>query len=182
MRIVAGIARGRRLAVPPGEAVRPTAARVREALFSSLQPLLLDAHVLDLYAGSGALGLEAASRGAARVTLVERDRRTLEVLRANVAAVGLAGVEVVATDVATALAGTPPGAPYDLVLADPPYRTTAAQVEGVLAAVLRHLAPGATVVVERAREDPAPAWPAELEATRPRSYGGTTLHRAVRTT
>ncbi|MGM0618602.1 MAG: RsmD family RNA methyltransferase, partial [Actinomycetota bacterium] len=81
MRIIAGLAKGRRISAPPGEGVRPTGDRVREALFSSLQPLLPGAHVLDLYAGSGALGLEAISRGAAHATLVERDPRTLAVLR-----------------------------------------------------------------------------------------------------
>ncbi|MFP4149654.1 MAG: 16S rRNA (guanine(966)-N(2))-methyltransferase RsmD [Nitriliruptoraceae bacterium] len=184
MRIVAGLAKGRRLAAPPGAAVRPTADRVREALFSSLQPRLLGAHVLDLYAGSGALGLEAASRGAARVVLVERDRRVLEVLRSNVAAVGLAGVEVVAGEVAAVLAGrgTPKltAAPFDLVLADPPYATPGEEVEAVLAALVDHLAADAEVVLERDRHAAAPRWPEGLEVRTPRRYGATVLHRARR--
>jgi 16S rRNA (guanine966-N2)-methyltransferase len=180
MRIIAGLAKGRRIGAPPGEDVRPTADRVREALFSSLQPLLPGARVLDLYAGSGALGLEAVSRGAAHATLVERDRRTLAVLRANVEVVGLPGVVVIAQDVGSALAGVLPGAPFDLVLADPPYRTTADEIGRVLVGVLAHLAPGATVVVERARRDPAPTWPPELVAGEPRAYGATVLHRAER--
>ena len=180
MRIIAGLAKGRRISAPPGEDVRPTADRVREALFSSLQPLLPGARVLDLYAGSGALGLEAVSRGAAHATLVERDRRTLAVLSANVEAVGLPGVVVLPHDVGAALAGVLPGTPFDLALADPPYRTPAAEIDRLLVALLAHLAPGATVVVERARRDPAPSWPAGLVATEPRAYGATVLHRAER--
>lgn len=178
MRIIAGLAKGRRISAPPGEDVRPTADRVREALFSSLQPLLPGARVLDLYAGSGALGLEAVSRGAAHATLVERDRRTLAVLSANVEAVGLPGVVVLPHDVGAALAGALPGAPFDLVFADPPYRTPAAEIDRLVVTLLAHLAPGATVVVERARRDPAPAWPAGLVAAEPRAYGATVLHRA----
>ncbi len=180
MRIIAGAAKGRRLQAPPGEDVRPTADRVREALFSSLQALLPDAHVLDLYAGSGALGLEAASRGAAAVTLVERDARTLRVLRDNVETVASSGVVVIGRPVATALAGELPGAPFDLVVADPPYRTPAAEVDAVLAALLGYLAPGAVVVVERDRRDVAPAWPDGLRPGEPRRYGNTVLHRADR--
>lgn len=180
MRIIAGLAKGRRLAAPPGTDVRPTADRVREALFSSLQPRLPGARVLDLYAGSGALGLEAISRGAAHATLVERDRRTLTVLRANVEAVGLPGVVVLAQDVAAVLAGEVPGAPFDLAFADPPYRTSAGEIDRLLVALLPHLSATATVVVERARRDPAPRWPVGLVAGEPRAYGATTLHRAER--
>ncbi len=180
MRIIAGAAKGRRLQAPPGEEVRPTADRVREALFSSLQTLLPDACVLDLYAGSGALGLEAASRGAAAVTFVERDARTLRVLRENVETVAAPGVVVVGRPVRTALAGELPGAPFDLVLADPPYRTPADEVDAVLAALLAHLAPAAVVVVERDRRDAAPTWPDGLQAGEPRRYGNTVLHRADR--
>ena len=184
MRIVAGLAKGRRLHAPPGDDVRPTADRAREALFSSLQPRLLDARVLDLYAGSGALGLEAASRGAARVVLVERDRRTLEVLRRNVVAVGLAGVEVVTGEVASVLtgrgAGELDGGPFDVVLADPPYATPDDEVDAMLALLLPHLAADAEVVVERARRDRAPAWPEGFEVREPRRYGAAVLHRARR--
>lgn len=182
MRIVAGLAKGRRLAAPPGDDVRPTADRVREALFSSLQPRLLDARVLDLYAGSGALGLEAASRGAAHVVLVERDRRALEVLRDNVAAVGLAGVEVVAGEVTAVLTGRGgqhlAGGAFDVVLADPPYAAAAADLAAMLAALVPHLAADAEVVLERARRDPPPDWPEGFEPREPRRYGAATLHRA----
>ncbi|MGM0619056.1 MAG: RsmD family RNA methyltransferase, partial [Actinomycetota bacterium] len=132
------------------------------------------------YAGSGALGLEAISRGAAHATLVERDPRTLAVLRANVEAVGLPGVAVLSQDVASALVSALPGAPFDLVFADPPYRTSGTEIDRLLVTLLGQLAPGATVVVERARRDPAPAWPAELVAHEPRAYGATVLHRAER--
>ena len=178
MRIVAGAARGRRLVAPKGEDTRPTADRAKEALFASLQSVLVDARVLDLFAGSGALGLEALSRGAAGVTFVERDRAALQAIATNIAAVGLPGTEVVAQPVARALAQELPGAPFDLVLLDPPYRTPKAEVETVLAALVRHLAPGATVVIERSVRDGAPPWPAELERGDPRRYGDTALHRA----
>jgi 16S rRNA (guanine966-N2)-methyltransferase len=178
MRIVAGAARGRRLVVPKGTDVRPTADRVKEALFSSLQSRLPGAHVLDLFAGSGALGLEALSRGAAQVTLVERARPALEALRRNVAAVGLDGAAVVAADAATALAGDLPGAPFDLVLLDPPYHHPKAQLAALLDDLLRHLAPGATVVLERAARDGTPPWPPALRPGAPRRYGDTALHRA----
>jgi 16S rRNA (guanine966-N2)-methyltransferase len=179
MRIVAGAARGRRLVVPPGDLVRPTADRVREALFSSLAPLLPGASVLDGFAGSGALGLEARSRGAARVTLVERDPRALEAIRRNVAAVGLDAVEVLAADVVRrATDATLPGAPFDLVLLDPPYALDTSVIERLLADLVPLLADGATVVVERAADAPAPAWPSPLLPVAPRRYGSTRLHRA----
>lgn len=179
MRIVAGAAKGRRLRTPPGARTRPTADRVKEAWFSSLAPYLTDAHVLDLYAGSGQLGLEARSRGAARVTLVERDRAALAALRANVDAVGLDGVTVAADEVARVLAGDLADAPFDVVVADPPYDLDPAGLGAMLARLVPHLAPGAVVTVERARRSPPPAWPSQLLAAEPRRYGDTLLHRAV---
>jgi 16S rRNA (guanine966-N2)-methyltransferase len=180
VRIVAGTARGRRLVVPAGDAVRPTADRVREALFSSLAPLLPGASVLDGFAGTGALGLEARSRGAVQVTAVERDPRALEVLRRNVAAVGLDAVEVVAGDVLRlAAAGMLHGAPFDLVLLDPPYALDEAALGRLLVDLVTVLAPGATIVVERASGAPAPSWPVTLIPVDPRRYGSTRLHRAV---
>jgi 16S rRNA (guanine966-N2)-methyltransferase len=181
MRIIAGTARGRRLASPP-DGVRPTGDRVREALFASLGPRVTGASVLDAFAGSGALGLEARSRGAAHVTLVERDRAALTVLRANVDRVGLDAVTVVAADAARLLrdaaAVPPPGAPYDLALLDPPYALTEDALADVLADLVPVLAPGATVVIERAGEAPAPRWPDPLQPDAPRRYGSTRLHRA----
>jgi 16S rRNA (guanine966-N2)-methyltransferase len=163
MRIVAGAAKGRRLVAPTGDDVRPTADRVKEALFSSLQPLLVGASVLDPFAGSGGLGLEALSRGAARVTFVERSNAALTALRRNIEAVGLDGAVVVTGDTAALLRGEGlPGAPFDLVLLDPPYRLPKAQLASLLADLVAHLAPGATVVVERPARDGVPPWPVEL--------------------
>jgi 16S rRNA (guanine966-N2)-methyltransferase len=176
-RIVAGSARGRRLAVP-ASGVRPTGDRAREGLFNSLGSLLdlEGAAVLDLYAGSGALGLEALSRGARSVLFVENGSRVLPVLRANLAAVGLPGGRVVAASVPALVAGPPPE-PLDLVLADPPYATPAEEVLGVLSALAGGgwLVPGAVVVVERsAREDPW-EWPTPFTGVRDRRYGEAVL-------
>jgi 16S rRNA (guanine966-N2)-methyltransferase len=179
MRIVAGVARGRRLEVPRGGTVRPTADRVREALFSSLQPRLAGAHVLDLFAGAGGLGLEAASRGAARVVLVERDPRVLEVLRRNVATVGVEGVEVHAGEVRRLLRAGALAGPFDLVLVDPPYDLPDEALEAVLDALVGHLATDAVVVVERAARSGAVGWPEPLRPEPVRRYGDTALHRAV---
>jgi 16S rRNA (guanine966-N2)-methyltransferase len=180
MRVVAGAARGRRLVAPAGTTVRPTADRVKEALFSSLAPRLVGASVLDVFAGSGALGLEALSRGAAHVTFVEQDRRALDALRTNIATVALPGTQVLAGDARHVLAGATAlsGSPFDLVLLDPPYALDEATLAGVLAALVDHLAPGATIVVERAAKAPGPSWPATLVAAQPRRYGATALHRA----
>ncbi len=175
-RIIAGSARGRRLAVPAGGA-RPTSDRVRESLFASLDHLLgglSGVRVLDLFAGSGALGLEAASRGAKSVVLVERDRPSAEVARSNAATVGVSGVRVVPAPVAAHLAG--PAQPYDLVLADPPYAMAAEEVEATLSALLAGwLAPEAVVVVERPTGGGEFAWPPGLAELRRKAYGATTL-------
>jgi 16S rRNA (guanine966-N2)-methyltransferase len=180
MRVVAGAARGRRLVAPAGSTVRPTADRVKEALFSSLSPGLIGASVLDVFAGSGALGLEALSRGATHVTFVEQDRRALDALRTNIATVALPGTEVLAGDARRVLAGATAlaGSPFDLVLLDPPYALDEPTLAEVLGALVGHLAPGATVVVERAAEAPGPGWPAPLVAGWARRYGATALHRA----
>ena len=155
--------------MPPGIVTRPTSDRAREGLFSSLLSLVdLDgAIVLDLYAGSGALGLEARSRGAAAATLVESDERALSVLRANAASLGL-DVDVVALPVEHFLAGRP--RPYDVVLLDPPYDL---DVDPVLAAIPPWA--GDVVVVERRTRGPAPTWPQGLEPLRSRRYGEATL-------
>ncbi len=172
-RIISGTARGRRLAVPPS-GVRPTGDRAREGLFNSLGSLLdlPGARVLDLYAGSGALGLEALSRGAAEAVLVENGPKALRVLRANVAAVGLPGARVVAGSVPSVVAGAAFGA-FDLVLADPPYAVGVPQVLGVLQALSDGgwFAAGAVVVVERSSREEPFAWPTPLTGVRDRRYG-----------
>ncbi|MBM7519540.1 16S rRNA (guanine(966)-N(2))-methyltransferase RsmD [Nocardioides nitrophenolicus] len=165
-RIIAGRAGGRRLQTPKGDQTRPTSDRVREALFSAIEAWagsLHDLRFLDLYAGSGAIGLEAWSRGAAAVTLVEADRRTAELVRANARAVGCEVADVVARSVATVLA-EPARAAYDLVFSDPPYPLSDGAVAADLALLVEHgwLADGALVVVERSRRSPEPAWPAGL--------------------
>lgn len=156
--------------------MRPTTDRVKEAWFSSLAPDLRGARVLDLFAGSGALGIEAASRGAGSVTCVERDRRALAAVRENLDTTGLA-VEVVAGTLPDALAGLL--GPFDVVLADPPYDLPPAVLDAVLAALVSLLAPHAQVWIEADRRRDPPVWPAPLGHERTRRYGDTVLHRAV---
>jgi 16S rRNA (guanine966-N2)-methyltransferase len=181
-RIVAGTAGGRRLTVPP-RGTRPTSERVREALFNALEAMLdLDGRwVLDLYAGSGALGFEALSRGAAGVTFVESDRRAVEVLRRNAGALGLPGARVVAGTVEACVAG---GADrrYDVVLADPPYAVGNAELLDVLTSLVTNnwLAEDAVLVVERATRDGEPPWPPGIAPLRARRYGDTATHWAQR--
>jgi len=172
---VAGTAGGRTLRVPP-TGTRPTSDRVREALFSRLEHLgaVGDARVLDLYAGSGALGIEAASRGAAAVTLVDSARTAADVCRRNVAALGLTGVAVVAQR-AERFVALPVAAAWDLVLVDPPYELSEDDLAAVLAGLVPALAEGAVVVVERSSRTPEPAWPAGLERTDRRAYGETVV-------
>jgi 16S rRNA (guanine966-N2)-methyltransferase len=179
-RIIAGAAGGRRIAVPEGRTTRPTSDRAREGLFASALSDLgpLDGlRALDLYAGSGAIGLEALSRGAAHALLVESDRRALGVLRRNVAALGLPGAEVAADRVRRVLDAGPAGGRYDLVVADPPYAVGADEVDAVLAALRDRgwLAPGALVVIERAARDPDLAWPEGYAPARVRRYGEAAL-------
>jgi 16S rRNA (guanine966-N2)-methyltransferase len=177
-RIIAGAARGRRLLTPAGSGTRPTSDRVREAMFSALESELgafAGLRVLDLYAGSGGLGLEALSRGAGHVLLVEADARAVRTIRSNISAVGLPGARVVQSSVLRALAATPPE-PYGLVLADPPYATPGEEIEPVLARLVQGwIAPRATVVVERSTRDAPLTWPAGLDGQRTRRYGETML-------
>jgi 16S rRNA (guanine966-N2)-methyltransferase len=179
-RVIAGAAGGRRLAVPPGTATRPTSDRAREGLFASVLSELgsLDSkRVLDLYAGSGAVGLEALSRGAAHVLLVESDARAAAVIKSNIAAVGIAGATVV-TDRAERLLTRPPNAPdrYDLVFADPPYAMTAAAVTRVLTLLTDGwLAADALVVVERATRSGPLEWPPGYLRGKSRRYGEATF-------
>lgn len=180
-RIIGGTAGGRRLRTPTGDTTRPTSDRVREALFSSIQARAgsMDGlRVLDLYAGSGALGLEAWSRGAERVTLVERDRRVARLIADNARSLGCRSAEVVTGAVAAVLARGPGGSPYDLVLSDPPYPLAAEDVAADLAALRDGgwLAEGALVVVERAARGPALRWPDGYAEEATRRYGETLLY------
>ncbi|MEX2289675.1 MAG: 16S rRNA (guanine(966)-N(2))-methyltransferase RsmD [Mycobacteriales bacterium] len=176
-RVIAGHARGRRLQVPPGGTTRPTSDRAREGLFSSLQSLLdlEQARVLDLYAGSGALGLEALSRGAGSATLVENDPDAVAALRANAELLGFQGAYVVPQPVERFLA-VDAEPRYDLALLDPPYDVEAVPV---LDALVPWLAADAVVAVERRTRGPELAWPAAYEPVRSRRYGEATLWYAL---
>ncbi|CAN5464735.1 16S rRNA (guanine(966)-N(2))-methyltransferase RsmD [soil metagenome] len=176
MRVIAGTARGRPLTVPPGRDVRPTSDKVREAMFSSLGDVVAGAHVLDLFAGSGALGIEALSRGARHAVLVERSPRAVAAIRQNLARTGLAErARVVTLDAARFCRR--PGGHFGLVLADPPYAEPLATVYALLGMLhdAGALAPGATVVVERHRRDAGPQPPPFLAPRRERTYGDTLL-------
>jgi len=176
-RIVAGKAGGRRLKVPL-KGTRPTSERVREALFNALEVAgeLDGARVLDLYAGSGALGLEALSRGAASAYFVESDRKAADVLKANVATIGLGGTVRVGA-VEAVVAASAPGE-FDLVIIDPPYAVDSAQLGAILAALAAGgwVAGEALVVIERATRDGEPDWPGGYEPVRVKKYGDTALH------
>ena len=183
-RIIAGAHGGRRLTAPPGAQTRPTSDRVREAFFSALETMVdLDgARFADLYAGSGAVGLEALSRGAAHALLVESDARAAKVIRDNIVAlrVGTAA-RLITGRVAQALSTPPDGGPYDVVFADPPYALTDEEVAGVQQSLVANdwLAPGAVVVFERSSRTVVRgmslSWVEGITAERSRRYGETTL-------
>lgn len=186
-RVVGGRWGGRALRTPRGSTTRPTAEKIRAALGNALAAggALEGAVVLDLYAGSGALGLELVSRGANRAVLVERDRAALSVLRENVTALGGREVQVVAADVTTWAAGPGPrdDGPFDVVVADPPYSVTDSELSAVLTALgaAGGLVAGADLVVERGVVRGAAAgadtfdWPAPVVAVREKRYGDTVL-------
>ena len=205
--MIAGEAGGRRLAVPDGRDTRPTSDRAREGLFATISSIvgpLAGARVLDLYAGSGAVGLEALSRGAEHVLLVEHGARAARVIRANIEAIGLPGAVVIADRVERVLARGPAPAggqggsapaggqggsapaggqdgtvegPYDVVFADPPYALADAGVTQVLSLLAEQgwLAPGALVVVERATRSGPLSWPDGYVPDRARRYGEATF-------
>ncbi|MFF2051479.1 16S rRNA (guanine(966)-N(2))-methyltransferase RsmD [Leifsonia sp. NPDC058194] len=180
-RIVSGYAGSLTLQVPKS-GTRPTSDRVREAAFSALDARgsVHGARVLDLYAGSGALGLEAASRGATAVTLVERSAAAAQICRRNAAAVTRAApasarpvVEVRATSVQAFLGGA--AGPFDLVFVDPPYDVDDVELLGVLTALVPLLSPDASVCVERSTRTGTPSLPEGLELARRKDYGETVL-------
>lgn len=178
MRIVAGAAKGRRLAVPP-QGVRPTPDRVREALFSSLAGSIVDADVLDLFAGSGALGLEALSRGARHVTFVEQDAKTATILRRNIDTVALAGATQHTQSAARFLASNSTRR-FDVAFLDAPYDVPTSDIEQYLDQLDAHLAAGAIVVVERARRQDPPRFPEGFGDVSVKRYGNVVLYRARR--
>lgn len=178
-RIIGGSAGGRRLQTPRGAATRPTSDRVREALFSAIESWCGSLHglrFLDLYAGSGAVGLEAWSRGAGVVTLVEQDRRTAALIADNARTLGYAKADVVAASVHGVLQ-RPPVAPYDVAFLDPPYPLGEDEVGRDLAELDAQgwLVPGALVVVERSSRSPQPRWPEGFSDQREKRYGETML-------
>jgi 16S rRNA (guanine966-N2)-methyltransferase len=180
------MAGGRRIDAPRGTGTRPSSDRVREALFSAIESWcgsLQGLRFLDLYAGSGAVGLEAWSRGAGVVTLVEQDRRTAALIAANAKALGFPKANVVVASVAATLL-RPHAAPYDIVFLDPPYPTSDHEIDDNLARLSPEwVVPGGLVVVERSSRGRGPAWPEHFTGTRERKYGETTLwygHAAAR--
>ncbi|MBL3665585.1 16S rRNA (guanine(966)-N(2))-methyltransferase RsmD [Streptomyces sp. M2CJ-2] len=177
-RVIAGRAGGRRLGVPPGSGTRPTSDRAREGLFSTWQALLggpLDGErVLDLYAGSGAVGLEALSRGAGHTLLVEADARAVRTVRDNIRALGLPGADV-RPGKAEQIVRTPPPAagPYDIVFLDPPYSVSDDDLREILLTLRSGgwLAEEAVVTVERSTRGGEFGWPPGFDAIRARRYG-----------
>ncbi len=174
MRIIAGAARSRRLVGPPGRTTRPMTDRVRESMFSSIAAWLPDSVVMDLYAGSGSLGLEALSRGAAEVTFVERDRAALTALRKNIDTVGLGGT-VVAGDVDTFISRAT--GPVDVAFVDPPYAVALPSVVETLANLSPLLAADGIAIVHRRSGEEPPTAIGDLVLVDERKYGSAVLWR-----
>ena len=185
-RIISGVAGSLRIGVPPS-GTRPTSDRVREAIFSTLDSwgFTEGTEVLDLYAGSGALGLEAASRGAAAVTLVERHDKAARVAERNTHIVRAAferqassrmpRMRVVQQSVQSFLEQSPTTARWDVALLDPPYDLTESALTLNLQSLLPALQPDAAVLVERSSRSPEPAWPDGLKLVKQKRYGETVL-------
>lgn len=180
-RIIAGTAGGTTLVSVPGSLTRPTTDRVKEALFSRLDAfeVIAGARVLDLYAGSGSLGVESASRGAVSAELVESDAKASAVCQRNAdlinTAAGRKVVTVHRSKVESFLDRTAAGVLWDLVFLDPPYPLEEPALAAVLAKLGPHLAAGAVVVVERSARSPEPAWPEGMERFAEKKYGETRL-------
>ena len=174
LRVIAGSARGRRIATPPGSTTRPMTDRVRESVFSALDArgAIVDAAVLDLYCGSGVLAIEALSRGAARAVLVDRDLDATEVAAANLESLGLTVARVERRDVAAFVRAAPHRERFDLVFVDPPYALGDDVVEPLIQSIVEEwVEPDATLVVHRRAHAPAPppGWMVGWE----RTYGDT---------
>ncbi|MCX4983720.1 16S rRNA (guanine(966)-N(2))-methyltransferase RsmD [Streptomyces sp. NBC_00572] len=175
-RVIAGTAGGRRLAVPPGNGTRPTSDRAREGLFSTWGAFLgtLDGtRVADLYAGSGAVGLEALSRGAAHALLVEAEPRAAKTIRENISSLGLPGAELRTGKAEQIVTGPAPSDPYDLVFLDPPYAVSDEELREILLTLRSGgwLSEDALVTVERSTRGGEFGWPAGFEPLRARRYG-----------
>jgi 16S rRNA (guanine(966)-N(2))-methyltransferase RsmD len=171
LRIVGGALRGRTLRAVPGNNTRPTADRVRQSLFDLLGQRMDGLSVLDLYAGTGALALEAISRGAVRAVLIEKDARACGIIHGNVADLRLTEqVQVIRGELPSALHGLR-GQQFDLVFSDPPYALHAGQA--IVEAVKELLAPGARLVLEMERREPVPVLPEGLSLADERRYGDT---------
>jgi len=185
-RIVAGSAGGRRLRTPPGSGTRPTSERVREAMFSSVESILgslAGLRVLDVFAGSGALGLEALSRGAGHATFIEASRPAADLIKSNASELALPTVAVMVTKAELLTSSPPVSGPFDLVLADPPYDLPNQAIERLLGQLLYNgwLSLDCLVVLERSSRQAEPHWPAGLRYIRNRSYGETVLWYVART-
>ena len=177
-RIIAGKLGGRRIDVPPGDGTRPTTDRVREALFSALQSgygSFDGLRFLDLFAGSGAIGIEALSRGAASADLVEQDRGAAQIIRKNVADLGIGGAHVAMISVSRFLQ-RPPSTPYDILFVDPPYAFPANELHEILATLggSAWSVPDSLIVVERAKRDRF-EWPDGINGFKEKKYGETIL-------
>lgn len=181
-RIIAGSARGRRISVP-ASGTRPTSDRVREAMFATIESKLLaegrhwtDVSVGDLWAGSGAVALEAWSRGVDRILAIDKAKAAVDVIEANVANLGAGGVLVVRSSIAAAIAGPPPGGPFDVVFADPPYEVSDASVATDLAVAHASgwFADEAVIIVERSIRSDSP-FPVMVHEVEQRRYGDTAL-------
>ncbi|MGA8040331.1 MAG: 16S rRNA (guanine(966)-N(2))-methyltransferase RsmD [Acidimicrobiia bacterium] len=174
MRVIAGVAKGRRLAAPSTDATRPVLDRVREAVFSMIGDWVVDSAVLDLYAGSGSFGLEALSRGAASATFVENGRVALETLRSNIEAVGLGGT-IVSSSVTDFL--TVGNAKFDLVFIDPPWAMSSPALSEDLTTLDRLVGLEAEVVLSRRWGDQTPSQPENWRVATDRRYGDTRILR-----
>lgn len=171
LRIIAGRYGGRILPVPDAPGLRPTGDRIRETLFNWLAPVIAGARCLDAFAGSGALGLEAASRGAARVTQIERSERVARQLQENIRSLNADNVEVVRADALRWLAGSPRAARYDLVFLDPPFSENLLGPACRLLAERGWLAPSARIYIETDAHEALPELPADWETLRDRTAG-----------
>ena len=173
MRVIAGSLKGRRLKTPAWDGLRPTSDKLRETLFNILAPRVAGARVLDGFAGTGAIGIEALSRGAAHATFIERDRRAQALIAENLAHCGVANdaYVIIRASVGRALADLH-AASFDIMIFDPPYDE---QVDAVLAAAAERLAPGGALVLEHARRRPSPERAGAVSRTREVASGDSAL-------